>query len=97
MSSHTSLSDRRRVVSRPAASRSSRFHLPVSPQRKPIDPRGATTLPDFSSKATVFHSGLLDSPSEASKSDARTKRSGTYMPSRFTSCTSIGMSVYCRT
>ena len=46
-------------VSWPLPSFSSRFHLPCSPQRKPADPRGTTTLPLISSRATVFHSGLF--------------------------------------
>jgi hypothetical protein len=58
-------------VSAPEASRSSRFHLPSSPQRNPIEPFGTTIFPDFSSSATVFQSGLLLSPSAPSKSAAR--------------------------
>ena len=38
---------------------------------------GTTMLPDVSSNATVFQSGLLVSPSSPSKSEARSSRSGT--------------------
>ncbi len=41
-----SASDSRSRVGSPPLAFSSRFHLPLSPQRKPIVPRGATTLPD---------------------------------------------------
>jgi hypothetical protein len=43
----------------------------VRPQRKPIEPVRHTTLPACSSKATVFHSGLLAWPSLSAKSLAR--------------------------
>ena len=86
----------RRVTSRPSASRGSRFHLPFSPHRNPIAPRGTTTCPFPSSMASGFHSGLLDSPPSPSRSEARSSRSGTKCPSRSTRRTSIGMSVYRR-
>ena len=64
-------------TSLPLPSLDSRFHWPSSPQRKPMEPCGVTGSRVFSSKATVFHSGLFSSSSPSLKSDARTRRSGT--------------------
>ncbi len=55
----TSASDSRRFVSRPSASFSSRFHLPFSPQRKPTEPRGTTTLSDVSSIGDRLPFGIV--------------------------------------
>ena len=96
MSSLIGASESRSFVGAPELSFSSRFHLPFSPQRKPTEPLGTTSLPEVSSKATVFQSGLLVSPSAPSKSEARTRRSGTRCSPCFTRRTSIGMSVYLR-
>ena len=63
------ISDSVSSVSWPAAC-GSRFHLPFSPQRKPMEPFGTTRFPAIS-KATVFHSGLLASPSPSTRSEAR--------------------------
>jgi len=87
---------KRRRVAAPLLAFSSMFHLPFSPQRKPIEPLGTTIWPLASSYASVFHSGLLASPSPPS-SLARRKWPGTRRPSaRRSSRTSSGMSEYWR-